>query len=291
MEVTMAFGAAVSNKFQIGTSELRIGPLSLANQLTSVHSVGLLQSAAVKFQQDSVDLEGGFPKTLVDTAIVKTNITVESQAYEYSRKNVRVMLNEGTEATGSVIEATGTLKSAPVITTVAASVFDTDIPTGNIAVGDLLVVYPVGFPENISIIRVTVVAASAIAGNTANAKVTYDGTVTPILTFPVSTGSAVASGSIVYKANNIGLGKSVGTNYFTLDILGTDSQGNPKGFKFWKCAVSGGLDYSFSNDSYAVTPLNFKILKPSAADYAVGGPLGGMANIIPNNPFGMFFAG
>jgi hypothetical protein len=40
----MAFGAAVSNKFNIGTSELRNGPMTLANQLTSVHSVGLLQS-------------------------------------------------------------------------------------------------------------------------------------------------------------------------------------------------------------------------------------------------------
>lgn len=281
----MAFGSAVSNKFQIGTSEIRIGPLTKANQLTSDHSVGLLQSATVKFQQDSVDLEGGFPKTLVDTAIVKTNITVESQAYEYSRSNIRVMLNEGVETTGSVTEASGKLASALVTTTASASTFDTDIPLAKISAGDLLVVYPVGYPENISVIKVTAVAAATVA---TNAKVTYNGTITPILTF--SKGDAVASGSVVYKANQVGLGKSVGTNYFTLDILGTDSKGNPKGFKFWKVAVSGGLDYSFSNDSYAVTALNFKVLQPTVSDYTTG-DLSNLSGIIPAHPFGMFFAG
>lgn len=277
----MAFGSAVSNKFQIGTSEIRIGELSMANKLTKAHSVGLLQSAAVNFQQDSVDLEGGFPKMLVDTAIVKTNITVESQAYEYSRKNIMVMLNEGVETSGSVTEATGTLATVPNVTTLTASTFDTTLLLASVSVGDLLVVYPANKPEDLSIIKVTAVGAATVAGN---AKITYDGTVTPLL-------FSGTVGSTVYKANQIGLGKSVATNYFTLDILGTDSKGNPKGFKFWKSAVSGGMNYSFSNDSYAVTPLNFKILAPSAEDYALGGPLEKLKGIIPAHPYGMFFSG
>lgn len=278
----MAFGSAVSNKFQIGTSEIRIGALSMANKLTKANSVGLLQSAAVNFQQDSVDLEGGFPKMLIDTAIVKTNITIESQAYEYSRKNIRVMLSENVEADGSVTEATGFLTTVPVVTTVTASTFDSSLLLASVKAGDLLVVYPVGKPEDLSIIKVTAVGAASTVAT--NAKITYDGSITPLL-FPGSVGS------IVFKANQVGLGHSITTNYFTLDILGADSKGNPKGFKFWKCAVSGGLNYSFSNDSYAVTPLNFKVIAPSAAEYAVGGELESLSSIIPAHPYGMFFSG
>jgi hypothetical protein len=278
MEVTMAFGKAVGNKFQIGTSELRIGPMAKANQLTGVNSVGLLQSAAVKFQQDSVDLEGGFPKTLVDTAIVKTNITVESQAYEYSRQNIKVMLNEGVDAT-TVVEVTGLTVGATLI---SAAEFDTSLTLSGIALaaGDLIVVYPPGEPENLTIIKVATVVAATI---TTKAKITFNASLYPLL-------FALPAGSVFYRANQIGLGKSVGTNYFTLDILGTDSKGNPKGFKFWKVAVSGGMDYSFSSDSYAVTALNFKVLQPSVADYTTG-DLVNLAGIIPSHPFGMFFGG
>jgi len=277
----MAFGAAVSNKFQIGTSEIRIGPMTLANQLTGVaNSVGLLQSATVKFQQDSVDLEAGFPKTIVDTAIVKTNITVEAQAYEYSRRNIRSMLNEGSESVGAVLETSGTTTGNVTASTGTLFTIATNMIGSNLTAGDLVVIYPMNAPEQISVIAIT-----AVTGTT-TATITFDSAVTPLL-FP----SAIISGSSCYKANNIGIGKSSGTNYFTLDILGSDSTGAPKGFKFWKCAVAGSMDYSFSNDNYAVTPLNFKILKPSAADLQSGGPLYAIRNIVNANPFGMFFSG
>jgi len=269
----MAIGSAVTNKFHIGSAEVRIGALAEANQLTPAHSVGLLQSAVVNFNQESVDLEGGLPKTLIDTVITKTNVTVTAQAYEYSRKNIRVMVNEGTEAAGSVTayESTLTAQATPASNSLT---FTTMTVTPQI--GDMVVCYPAGEPEKISILRVT-------GGTTGS--VSFDPTKTPLLfTLPI--------GSVVYKANQIGLGNTTKTNYFSLDVVGLEhSTERPTGFKFWKCAISGGMEYSYSNDNFAVTPLTFKVLQPSAADYSAGGNLAHLADVIPGHPLGMQWAG
>ncbi len=279
----MSIGQAVSTNFQIGSPEIRIGALTDANKLKQDNSIGLLQSATVNFNQTSVDLEGGLPKTLIDTAITGNSVTINAQAYEYSRKNLRVMLNEGIETAGSVTEAAGTVTAGVAASGVGTSDFETDILLADISVGDLLVVYGDGKPENMSVVVVTAVAAGTV--DVAKAKVTIDNTKTPLL-------FNAAVGDHVYKANQIGLGASSKTNYFSADVISVDHKsGKPTGFKFWKVAVGGGLDYSYSNDNFAVTPVTFKVLQPSAADYAAGGELEHLAGIIPAHPYGMQFSG
>jgi hypothetical protein len=285
-------GTSLSNSFHIGNAEIRIGNLSAANKLTQLNSVGLLQSANVSFQQESVDLEGGLPKTLIDTVITKTNVTVVAQAYEYSKKNIRVMLNEGIQgATTDLPDDTTVLTAATISTSANATLEISQVFASNVlAAGDLLVVYNIDTstgskkPEEMSVIRVDSVAASTVnVTGGAKTKVTYDGSKYPLLF------NAVV-GAVVFKANQIGVGNSSATNYFSLDVIGQDhATGHPKGFRFWKAAISGGLEYSFSNDNFAVTPMSFKILQPGLAEYDTGGALVHLKDIIPSHPYGMAF--
>jgi hypothetical protein len=276
----MALATPVTNKFHIGSAELRIGPLNLANKLTQAHSVGLLQSATVNFAQESVDLEAGLPKTLIDTVIVSNNVTVSAQAYEYSRKNIKAMLNAGTEAT-PLSEYFGTAASVVVKTGTGTSSIDTDLLLTDVTVGDLLVIYKAAAPEQMSIVQVTAKAAF----QTTKASITIDNTKTPLL-------FDTAIGDVIYKANQIGLGTSAITNYFAAEIIGVEhSTGRPIGFKFWKATLSGGMEYGFSNDNFAVTPMTLKILQPPAVDFTGTGPLVHLAGIIPQHPYGMYFGG
>lgn len=278
----MAIGIASTNKFHIGQAELRIGPMSSANKLKQANSLGLLQSSIVRFTQESADLEAGLPKTLQDTAITRTVVTIEAQAYEYSRKNIRVMINEGAETAGSVTEYAGTAAETATATTVGTTDFDTTIPLADVTVGDLLVIYPAANPENVSVVRVTAKTAAAVP---ANANVQIDNTKTPLL-------FNVAVGDIIFKANQIGLGNSTATNYFSAQVLGLEhATGRPVGFNFWKCAFQGGLEYSFSADNFAVTPITLKVLQPAASEWASGGSLEHLADLLPTHPYGMYIGG
>lgn len=276
----MAIGTPKTKKFHIGQAELRIGAMSLANKLTQSNSLGLLQSSIVRFTQESVDLEGGLPKTLVDTAIVRTAVTVEAQAYEYSRRNIRVMINEGVET--SVTEYAGTAAETATATGTGTTDFDTTIPLADVTVGDLLVIYPAANPENVSVVRVAAKTAAVVS---ANANVQIDNTKTPLL-------FNVAIGDVIFKANQIGLGNSTATNYFAAQVLGLEhATGRPVGFNFWKCAFQGGLEYSFSADNFAVTPITLKVLQPAAEEWDTGGALEHLADLIPTHPYGMYIGG
>jgi hypothetical protein len=448
--MSQTIGAAKSNKFLIGSAEVRIGPLARAGQLTSNDSVGLLQSTTVNFTNESVDLKGGLPKTLIDTTIVEQTASVSAQAYEVTTNNLRVMLNAGfstsqvgrsttpdyafnisagstlspgvaivTAASGGTGTATlqyqlpsswtlsnsSTSYSAATVTSTATSVgagsiyaFDstgtlvadfnaegfiatvggqetvyypstvtynsvtvssvtylvitwnfpytsgtpsgtnavnsainstgiagltanttvtavgqlnasatpgtsdssvdlyegvikaaatasswngtltTSIPSELMGPGDILVTYPAGSPQSLSVLQVASVSAQP---NAVGSVITFNASSTPLL-FNSN------PGDIIYRTDDIGLGYNTTTQYFTMDVLSTDhATGRPYGFRFWKAAVSSGLDFSFSTDNYGTTPLAFKILKPSLAD--LQSSLQGIAPIQSLRPYGMTF--
>lgn len=88
-------GAAKSRKFAIGTSELRIGPLSSAGKLTQDYTVGLVDSVVLSVEQTVVDLKGGFPQTIMDSAVTDQSAQVTATCREFSRRNLGIMLNQG----------------------------------------------------------------------------------------------------------------------------------------------------------------------------------------------------
>lgn len=266
-------GSPQTTKFSIGTAELRIGPLTQAMALTQAESVGLIDNATVEVTQESVDLTGGFPKVLVDTAVVSQEATITATLREYSRRNIQVMLGEGVVAVAS--------EPADVATTIDAPVAQDDTAVSvtsetGFVTGDICVIYQNASPASVTVARVQSVAAGTI---------TLD-TDTPTL-------FAYSSGDHVYKANQVAIGAILETNYFACDMLQLErSTGRPVGFSFWKASIGAGMTFQTNAEDFASTELNLKLLQPAAEDYAtMTDPLYHLRDIIPTHPTGIYFGG
>lgn len=269
------FGLPKTKKFQIGTSEVRVGPLSRANKLTSADSIGLLDGVTVEISQSTVDLMGGFPKVLVDTAVTEQAGSATANMREYSRKNFNLLLGNGVGATEPVDVQTA------LVSTVASGAITFDVTPGsgaNISPADLVVIYPEGQPEKLSMCRVASVATDTVTLDASTPTLfAYDGVAAPIK---------------VYVAHQVGIGGVATTAYMAVEILQQErSSGRPIGFKFWKAAISSGMSMQQGSTDFASTDLQLKFLIPASTEYGVGGELEHLKDIIPSNPMGIYFGG
>lgn len=266
----MSLGSPVTNKFSIGTAELRIGPLSSANQLLDTHSIGLIDSASLNVEQEAAELEGGFPRKLVDTAIIRQKASISATLREYSRKNILTMLGEGA---GIATSDYGVALDAQVVvgTTVA-------LPTGegvNFAADDIITIYRAGGPEFVSVCRVESVATDTL---------TLDAGTPTLFQYEI--------GDLIFTSKPVPVGAVSQTNYFAVTLIQKEnSTGRPVVWSFWKGAIASGLSMETSAEDFASTDIEINLLEPSASEYGAGGDLVHLNNIIPNNPVGMFAGG
>jgi len=267
----MALGSPQTNKFQIGTAELRVGPMTSAMKLLQTHSMGLVDSVTITIGQESVDLEGMFPKQLIDSAIVRQSAEVSAVLREYSRRNLKIAIGEGvstaTTDVATTIASPGTAGQTAI--TVAAA------QGANFTVGDLVVTYKTAAPENVQILRVQSIATDTL---------TLD-TDTPLL-------FDIASSDPIFIAKQVAIGAVTKTNYMAAMVVQKENTtGRPIVWNFWKASVSGNLDYATNSDDFASTTATLKALAPSAAEYGVGQPLAHLSDIIPTHPVGFFALG
>lgn len=261
-------GSARTRAWNLGVTEVRLTPLTSSGKATQVHSIGLLEGASVEVAQEAIRLEGGFPRKLVDTAIASQSANVRATLREYSRRNLSILLGNGVPS-ALPTDVVTTLASAA-----AAGAATLTLTSGSgIVQGDTLVIYPKGKPEMISIIVV-----GAVAG--AN--------VTPHADTPTLHAYDPAQGPIeVFNAHPIAIGAVAETKYFGVQLIQRNpSTGRPRVFDFWKASISSGMNYEASASDYGSTELQIEILEPAAEEYAPGGALVHLANIIPNFPAG-----
>lgn len=267
----MPLGSPITNKFSIGTAELRIGPLSSANQLLGSHSVGLIDSASLNVEQEAAELEGGFPRKLVDTAITRQSASITATLREYSRKNILLMLGEG-----SVVSTTDYATTADSQAVAAAVVIN--VPTGegsNITAGDMLSIYNAGSPENVSVCLVSSVAVDAV---------TLDAGTPLLFTYEI--------GDPIFISHPVPVGAVSQTNYFSVSLIQKEnSTGRPVVWSFWKAAIASGLSMETSAEDFASTDLEINLLEPAASEYGAGGALVHLNNVIPSNPVGLYAGG
>jgi hypothetical protein len=265
----MSLGSPVSNKFQIGTAELRIGPLTSAMKLLQAHSVGLVDSVSVTIGQESVDLEGGFPKQLMDSAIVRQTAEVSAVLREYSRRNLKVALGDGVATAATDVATTvGTAASTAATSLIVAS------GTG-VSASDLIVAYKPNAPENVQILRVQSISTNTLTLDTS----------TPLL-FDLSIGDPV------FVAKQVAIGAVSQTNYMAASVVQKEnSSGRPLVWNFWKASISGNLEYATNADDFASTTLTLKCLQPAAAEFGIGANLAHLSNIIPAHPTGFLALG
>ena len=268
-------GAPQTTKFQIGVAEVRLGPLSVANKHTQANSVGLIDSVTLEISQDSVDLEGGFPRSPVDTAIIRRNGQVTAVLREYSRKNIKVMMGEGVE-TSSPSDVNSLCE-----TNLATDGTGFDVSSGhgtNFTAGDIIVIYPEGRPEEVTVARIESVSVDTVTlDSDTPALHDYDGTSETIY---------------VYNAQPVGVGAVQTTNYFSAQLLQVERKtGRPVGFNIWKATIASGMTIASNAEDFASNDLVIKILDPAASEYASGGDLEHIADLVTAHPQGLMFYG
>lgn len=269
-------GAPQTTKFQIGTAEVRIGPMASAMRLTQAHSVGLIDNVTVEIAQDSVDLEGGFPRSPVDTAIVRRNGTITATLREYSRKNIKIMMGEGVAAGAEPADA-----KSLIVTNLATAGASFDVSGGDgglFVTGELWVIYPEGRPEEITVVRVLSVTTDTVTLDADTPALhDYDGTSETIN---------------IYKAQEVGIGAVQTTNYFACQVLQVERKtGRPVGFELWKATIASGMTLGSNAEDFASNELQIKLLDPAATEYGAGGDLLHLADVIPTHPQGLMFYG
>jgi len=266
-------GSPVTTKYPIGTAELRVGPLTAAGRLTQANSVGLIDEAAVEISQNSVDLPGLFPQILVDTAIISQESKATATLRESSRRNLKIMMGEGLDA--SPPSDVASLVVTDVL--VDGTGFDvTAADGGNFTVGDLVVIFTEGRPEEVCVDRITVISTDTITVENGLA-VGVTGTTETVH---------------IYVANQVAIGGVTNTKYFAASMVQTEnSTGRPVGFDFWKAASSGSMNYATNATDFGSLDLELKILAPAVGEYQSGGDLFHLANVIPAHPSGMYYAG
>lgn len=267
-----ALGSAKTNRFMIGTAELRVGAMSAAAKLTQAHSVGLIDNASVNYSRETAQLVGGFPQKVVDETPKAENTTITATMREYSRRNLGIMLGQGTltDAADVITTASGVMTGAA-----AAPVLPTATTTGFMA-GDTCVAYVVGQPELVAVVVIGTVTAS-----TSIALGAMDSDLFTAINAAVTAGRTLK----LFKAALISVGNLSQTEYMAVSLVQKDLKtGRPIVFNFWKCSVQGGLDYGTNADDYASTELTLNVLEPAASEYGAGQPLEHLAAIIPTCP-------
>lgn len=266
----MPLGSPVTNKFSIGTAELRIGALTSAGVLTSAHSVGLIDSASLNVEQEAAELEGGFPRKLVDTAIIRQSASITATLREYSRRNIMTLLGEGVVAATTdyavVLDAGQTAGTTLVL------------PTGegtNFTAGDIITVYAAGAPEDVSICRIASIATDTL---------TLDSGTPTLVNYAI--------GDTVFLSHPAPVGAISQTNYFAVSLVQKEnSTGRPVVWNFWKGAIASGLSIDTNAEDFASNDMEINLLEPAVAEYSAGGDLLHLANIIPTNPIGLYAGG
>ena len=268
----MSLGQALTNRFQIGTAEMRVGLVSQAGKLTQTESVGLIDDATINYSREVAKLMGGFPKKTVDQTPISEEVKLTATLREYSRKNLAVMMGQGIPATITDVK---TSASGIMTGSAAAPVLPTATTTG-FTVGDTVMAYVIGQPELVAwSIAGTVTAATSVALGPMD---------TALFT---AINAAVTAGATLrlVKASVTNIGNTTTTNYFSVSLVQKNLKtGRPMIFDFWKASVEGGMDYGTNASDYASTPLTLTVLEPSVADYTGSGDLLHLAAIIPTCP-------
>ena len=260
---------ARTNKFSIGTAELRVGPLAEAMRLKSIHSIGLVDTVNFEFTLNSVHLLQGFPQKRVATAVTSEEGSITGTLREYSRRNLSLLFGAGFLAAATDVATTLSADAAADATSLSV-----DSEAGFEA-GDLVVIYSLGSPGLVTVARVA---------STALGTITLD-TNTPTL-------HAYVTGSVVFKSGSVPIGGIDDTKYFACQIIQKQrGSGRPMVAEFWKASVDQGGSIGNSADDFASTDLNITLVEPLTSEYEAGGVLEHLADVIPAHPMGLMTPG
>lgn len=260
----MALGSPVTDKFPIGTAEIRLSPLNLAMRQMPSHSLGVLDDVTVSISNTSVQRRAGFPQRQVANAITENIVSVSATVGEYSKRNMQIMSGEAPEV--MVADVAGVLATSQTAGSTTLPLA-TGQGTGFVANG-LVTVYIEGKPELVTVARIASISTDTL---TLAAE-------TPLLhDYP-------ANITKVFAANPFGRAV-VKTQYMALQLIQTQfSDGRPIVWNFWKASAANGMELAMNPTDFSSTSIELQCLEPSAAEFQVGGPLAHVAALVTEYP-------
>lgn len=260
----MALGSPMTDKFPIGTAEIRLAPLEKALAHMPSDSIGVLDDVTISITNTSVNRSAGFPQRVVATAITEQTVTISGTVGEYSRRNIQTLTGEAPEA--PVADAMAIL-AAPA----TAGSTSLELATGsgaNFAANQVICIYVEGRPE-----LLTVAVIDSITDDTITLK-----SHTPLLH------AFQANVTRVYAAQPIGKAITK-TEYFSAQVIQSQfSDGRPLPWNFWKVSVTSGLEMALNPTDFSTTTMELTAQEPTAADFQVGGPLAHVSDLIVEYP-------
>lgn len=261
-------GSARTRQWNLGVAELRLTPLSSSGKALQSHSVGLNDNVIVEIAQESVRLEGGFPRKLIDSAIATQTGTIRATLREFSRRNLNVQLGLGVPASSAADVATTMAGTATIAGATSLEVTS----AAGLSAGDTIVVFQRGKPETVSVVVIASIATNVL---TLSAK-------TPLLV--AYDPAAVVD---VFSGHPIAVGAAAETKYFGAQVIQRNPvTGRPRVIDAWKCSLGGGFSLEANGQDYGSNELVLEIMEPAADEYAAGGPLEHLSEIIPAYPSG-----
>lgn len=263
----MPLGSPQTDKFPIGTAEIRIAPLAQALKQMPAHSLGVLDDVTINVSNTSVQRRAGFPQRQVANAITENIVSVTGTVGEYSRRNMQIMSGEAPDVVVADVAST-------LATSQTAGSVSLPLATGGGAgftANGLVTVYVEGKPELITVARIASVATDTL---------TLDAD-TPLLhDYP-------ANLTRVFAAQPFGKAITK-TNYFALQVIQTQfSDGRPIAWNFWKASAANGMELGMNPTDFASTSIELQCLEPSAKEFQAGGPLEHVAELVMEYPIYM----
>ena len=264
----MSLNVPVTKKFEIGPQELRVSPLASAGIQTQGFSVGAIDSTSIEQTINSVDMQAGFPQQPVDTAITSYSYQLTAVLKEQSRRNLNILFGNGVNAYDTT-DVHGVVDTASAIADGATSITMVTGFTGSLAHGDTVTIYEVANPSNVNVCVVDTFSSGAITLLATTPIKGPDGA-----THAFNAGAAVN----LYKNLVVAGGAISGPVYFAVRLVSLDrGTGRPKVYDLWKATLAGSSTLTRNVTEWSTPNLVLKLLKPTLADYATGGPLANMA--------------
>ena len=264
-------GTPKTSQFVAGAAEVRISTLNVAGRQTSNHSVGVIDKWGFKVNNEFVDLESGFPRTLLDKMLIKSTAEVSFTTREGTIRNWGVLTG------GAVVDyptAGGDLVATVDTTTHIDAATVTLVLTTDVifVAGQTVSIYSTTDPTKVTI--------STVDSYTS-------GTKTLVLTTGLGTLVGFAQNEVVKvsKCQTFGAGLNGSVNYFSVQLVYLDRPtSRPKVVDFWKCSIAAGVTVENDGATFASNDWTCGVLVPTGADYASSGQLYHQRVAIPANP-------
>lgn len=263
----MSIGSPQTDKFPIGTAEIRLSALADALKHLPSHSMGCLDDCTISITNNKVQKKAGFPQRQVAEAVTENVVSITGTVAEYSRRNFQIMGGEAAEPVVPDVKV-------PLKTAALAGATTLELNTGDGAkfqAKQLIVAYVDGHPEQISILQIDSIATDTLTLSTKTPTLfAYPANITKIF-------AAQPIGKAITK-----------TEYMSCQVLQSQfSDGRPIAWNFWKVSGGSGLELAMNATDFSTTQVTLNAMEPAATDFQTGGPLNNVADIIAEYPIYM----